>query len=256
MRRKSSVLKLKSELSAVRQTLRDLIEARTASRVTRIEVTFDHLSNSAPSKVTAAALYCGADGEVEQPGIATSVDIRSGLRHYEQSLKSLPPASTVAFEAFRKAQCDIRCPCPCHLRYSCMNSSLLGSLFGSLFIGYIRIPALNSSYKIGACHSSSVRAYRVIYTFPPWFLKRTLEAAFGSNYFGEPEFNIRMHNRIEYTSEDSLFQLARKGDVGTMQKKLTYRQASPHDLSLRGGLSAFDASRQSQFFMASAKRKF
>ena len=119
---------------------------------------------------------------------------------------------------------------------------MFGSVFGSLFVGYVGIPTINSVCKLGVCNSSSVRAYRLVYTFPVWFLKRTLEVAFGSNYFGEPEFNIRVHNRIEYMSDDSLFQLARKGDVTSMQKKLANREASPHDVSLRGGLSAFDVS--------------
>ena len=253
MRKRSSVLKLKGELSVVRQALRDLIEARTASRISRIEVTLDNLSATSTANVAAAGPRSEGASEGIQTEAPTSVDVRSGLNRYEQSLKSLPPSSTVAFEAFRNAQCDIRCPCPCHFRYSCMSSSSLGSLFGSLFVGYIGIPTINSICKIGACRSSSVRVYRVIYTFPVWFLKRTLELAFGSNYFGEPEFNIRMHNRVEYMSEDSLFQLARKGDIGSMQKKLTNRQASPHDVSLRGGLSAFDASGQFQFLMALTK---
>ena len=255
MRRKSSLLKLKGELTAVRQTLRDLIEARTASRVTRIEVALNQISATAPSNVAVATIYPEASSKVEPCGTATPVNIRSSLHECKNSLRSFPPSSTVAFETSRKAQCDIRCPCPCHVRFTCMDSSLLGSLFGSLFVGYIGIPALNSTCRLGACYSSSVRAYRILYTFPVWFLERTLEIAFGSNYFGEPEFNIRVHNRIEYTLEGSLFQLARKGDVDAMQKKLTHRQASPHDLSLRGGLSAFDVSRQPHLLMVLANNK-
>ena len=71
-----------------------------------------------------------------------------------------------------------------------------------------------------------------------------MEIVLGSNYFGEPEFNIRLKNRVEYTSENSIFQMARRGDVNGMKRTFDARLASPNDLSLRGGLTAYDVRRR------------
>ena len=241
-RKKSSVLRLKNELCVVRQTLRDLIEARTALRITNIEVAIESFNVINPSSLQSGRISNEAGVKLEKEVIAQPLNENSSLQHYKNSLKYLPPRSTVAFEAFRRAQCDARCPCPCHFRRRFFNSSLVGSVFGSLFVGYIGAPTLNATCKIRACYLSSIHVFRIVYTFPTWFLKQTLEIALGSNYFGEPEFNIRLHNRVEYSMESSLFQLARKGDVDQMRKKLSARQASPHDVTIRGGLSAFDVS--------------
>jgi hypothetical protein len=69
-----------------------------------------------------------------------------------------------------------------------------------------------------------------------------IEITFGLNYDSEPQFNIRLRNRVEYASENSLFQLARKGKANEMKNLLAKRLASPHDISLRGGKTAFDVS--------------
>ena len=107
-----------------------------------------------------------------------------------------------------------------------------------LFAGYMGLPRLRSPCNVHSCAQSAAQAVSIAYTFPTWFLHRTIDFCFGFNYFGEPELNIRLRNRVDYNSDRSLFILARQGDVDEMQKMLSRRSASPHDVSLRAGQTA------------------
>lgn len=235
LRKKSSVVRLQLDLSVARRNLHDLIGIATASSVTRIEVQLGSLTDV----LHAARLVSGDSSSTHQlPSDQTaggSESIVSRSQSYA-SAKSTP----VVLSTYTRPACDLTCSCTCHARRGLRSSAFTTSVLGALFVGYTGLPTLNATCETGTCAYSSVRAVCIRYVFPSWFVQRTLQFIIGFNYFGEPEINIKLRNRVEFTSENSMFQLARRGKVNQMRQLLDERRASPNDISLRGGHTAFD----------------
>ena len=158
------------------------------------------------------------------------------------SLQVTSLTSDVTFTSYTRGKCNLRCKCSCHLRYGARISPVANALLGQIFVGYMGLPVLASGCSTASCASSSAKSVQITYTFPTWFIHRTIDITLGSNYFGEPELNLRIRNRREYSSEHSMFQLARSGDIKSMRYRLSHRLASPNDVSTRGGSTAFDVS--------------
>jgi hypothetical protein len=247
LRKKGSTTQLRLELATVRQNLRDLIGIATVSSITKIELRLNSLGNihsliddtgsrTTPSDVIGHIIDVSAQVPSDDPFAGRLVDA--------ESIKSGRGASpsTLVIESFKRPSCNIQCACSCHFRYRARNPPFVDALLGVLFIGYTGMPTLDSKCDFNFCRNSSVRAVRITYTFPSWFLRRTVDMVLGSNYFGEPEFNVRIRNRVEYMSEHSIFQLSRQGRVQEMKTLFEKGHASPNDISLRGGRTAFDVS--------------
>ena len=245
LRKKSKITRLKTDLATVRQNLHDLIGIFTAHQVTRIDLRLESLRTLL--EPTQASLPSSGDA-------LGSVLDRLSQRHHEspaphsqshsttESISVGQVASTVTVNAYTRPACNLRCACACHIRRRARNPSFVDSFLGVLFIGYTGLPALGSSCDFQSCRNSSVRAIQITYAFPTWFIQRSVDLVLGLNYFGEPEMNIKIRNRIDYTAEHNMFQLARQGKVEEMKSLLGKRPKSLNDVTVAGGRSPFDVS--------------
>jgi ankyrin repeat protein len=75
------------------------------------------------------------------------------------------------------------------------------------------------------------------YTFPGWFLSRTIDLVAATTYTGEPSFGVKVRNRTNHNAESSIFKYARDGNIPGIIEMFKKRKASPNDLSLSGGHS-------------------
>lgn len=75
------------------------------------------------------------------------------------------------------------------------------------------------------------------YTFPGWFLSRTIDLVAAMTYTGEPSFGVKVRNRTNYNGEHSIFKYARDGNILGIIEMFKKRKASPNDLSFAGGHS-------------------
>jgi hypothetical protein len=149
------------------------------------------------------------------------------------------PFSAVSFHVHRLSPCEAECGCICHSHTHMRSPGLLSRFFGVLFLGYRGLPLLRSKCNIDSCSNRFSRSLKISYTFPPWFLARTLQFVMATTYTNEPEFGLKVRNRVEYSSEHSIFQLARQGQIKSIQRLFEAGLASPNDISFRGGSTAF-----------------
>jgi len=241
LRKRSTAIRLRNEIAVLRQTLRDLIGLATASRVARIELQIDSFQSSIQGEIGAKdATGRIVDLASQILGTDTNISVTKQNACGPDNLQMEHLSSTISVQAYKRAECNIKCTC--HIRYGARNPGPLSSVLGVLFVGYIGLPALGSSCNLTSCRNSSVRALRITYTFPIWFLRRTIDVAIGSDFFGQPELNIKLNNRVDYNSDHSLFQLARQGNVEGMKSLFERRLAAPNDVTFQGGRTAFDVS--------------
>ena len=238
LRKKTAVGRVRQQLLSVKQNLRDLLGIRSDVRLNRIEVQLDSLKgiltkDTQTTKDPQPAITSSIPGNDQE----ATISLMSTTSHIGRPTSSF---KTVTLTGYTRSPCNLQCTCTCHLRYKVRNMPLLGPLLGSLFVGYVGQPVAGARCDVLSCSSSAVRALSLTYTFPSWFIQRRVELVMGSNYFGEPEFNVKIRNRREYTSEHSMFQLARAGRVEDMKKRFEGGLASPNDVSMDGGSTAFD----------------
>jgi ankyrin repeat protein len=72
------------------------------------------------------------------------------------------------------------------------------------------------------------------YTFPGWFLSRTIDLVAATTYTGEPSFGVKVRNRTNHSGENNIFKYVRDGDIPGIIEMFKKRKASPNDLSQGG----------------------
>ncbi|KAK0615090.1 ankyrin repeat-containing domain protein [Bombardia bombarda] len=107
------------------------------------------------------------------------------------------------------------------------------ALLGSIAVAYStnsssRYPKREGIYKKdpGATHSISA-----VYSFPDWLARATLAMFFSTNLNGNPQLNIRLIHRVDWTMLPySIFGHIARGDVDMVRTLLEQRQASLYDV--------------------------
>ncbi|EXJ90248.1 hypothetical protein A1O1_03347 [Capronia coronata CBS 617.96] len=234
LRKRNSASRLQQELGRARQTLRDVINSASMTPLGRIDLRLESI-RAVLSTDSSQSIHSPVD-DVGPPLTAEAVPLAlEGLRRIQGH-----SAKVFTVTAYRRSPCDLRCRCSCHTRSPLSQWNVLPRIIGTIFVGYTGLPTLGARCDSGSCYQSQVQAIQVVYTFPSWFMQRTLDLVGGKNSQGDPECSITLRNRVEYTLDNSLFQLARNGNVDAMKLKLNQHCAHPNDLSLRGGQTAFD----------------
>ena len=145
----------------------------------------------------------------------------------------------VTFSYDRPSSCEENCACICHFKHRSKSPEIAKSLIGSLFIGYTGLPFLFSKCNSDTCIRQSSRSIRVWYTFPTWFIQRTLDVLVRSATMSGFCFRVTMRNRVNMGAGINMISLARHGDIVTMIKLLENRKGSLSDIEMHGGLSPF-----------------
>lgn len=215
---------MKQDITYAMQKLRDFLTLRAGSSLDRVELQLSSID------VTLA--------DMQTKTIELDQASRSGALANADGTHAPP----VSVSAYLRNKCDVDCSCTCHYRYRLGSPAVVNSILGRIFFGYVGLPLPMSTCDSRSCASSEVRSLQITYVFPSWFVRRRVEIAMGSNFVGSLGLNIMVRNPREYTSEHSLFQLARQGKVDAMKHRLSLREASPNDISHRGGCTAFDVS--------------
>jgi hypothetical protein len=150
--------------------------------------------------------------------------------------------SAITFHVHRLARCGGHCDCICHSRQEFHSPQFLNNFLGALFVGYAGLPLTTSRCNRPRCTNQYSRTLQVSYTFPLWFLSRTVDIVAAMTFTGKPCFGMSVGNRVEFSSEKSIFQLARLGNIPGIIELFKARKASPNDLAIRGGYTALHVS--------------
>ena len=143
--------------------------------------------------------------------------------------------SALRMRFLRQHKCDASCDCSCHIHTRARSPQMLQSLVGSLFVGYICLPALASKCSVPKCQRSSEGFLQIDYLFPPWFLARMVSMAMTFKDSKIPDLSIRVLN--VRSSYEPIFQNAREGGAGLVRHLLTMGQASVQDVTHDSGHS-------------------
>lgn len=136
--------------------------------------------------------------------------------HIEPSNPKLPscqPQKSITSLQLTASHCGFDCCCSCHRRCRFTSSHLLGSVFGSLSVGYHTSPWAAPACNDPSCRHRS-KNVRYIYAFPPWIWNRVLLAHLAYSQSKGPELCFRML-RVRSTSSDifRLFRGPRQADA-------------------------------------------
>jgi len=180
---------------------------------------------------------------VEEQSSEASAASPTGIDIYLRAVAQQVGAfSAVNFHVRGVAQCEGSCKCSCHFRFRYRTPQLLDRVVGALFVGYAGLPLLRPTCNIGTCLNQLTRSLQVSYTFPAWLLAKTVNIVTATTCNGEPTLGLKVRNRVEYTSENSIFCLARNGDNAGIISLFQKREASPNDIAIRGGQTALNVS--------------
>lgn len=174
--------------------------------------------------------------DISSPGL---VSINTSL---QETVRRIGTFSAVTFHLRNFIECEGSCSCVCHSRLHFQSPRLLNQVIRALFVGYAGLPLLSSKCDILTCSNQFSHSLRFSYTFPSWFLAKTVNIVAATAYTGEPAFGLVVRNRVEYNSENSHFQFARDGNIAGITHLLQTRRASPNDVALNGGQTALNAS--------------
>lgn len=239
LRRKSKVVLLKSEISRTTQVLRDIVALRNDLRSTLSSTKLDRIELTQLSMHGLLTKLSTLEAERQQTTTA--------MRTITTSTVQMPnnDNASISLSARLPKACHVRCPCSCHYRLRRNTSTTINQIVGRLFVGYVGLPNPNSFCDAYSCSSSQVRSLRVVYTFPYWFVRATVDTVLGRDLYGNPELSIRIQNRREFHAANSLFYLAKQGQADEMKRVLSNKLASPFDITYDGGRTAFAVWRHS-----------
>ena len=185
--------------------------------------------------------------QYESPRLLQDPDVLHSIPHAEhsqpelstllQTVRQIAQFSSLTFHVHRLARCGGDCQCICHSRGRFQSPKLLSQFFGGLFVGYAGLPIATRQCDKKRCTNQYSRTVHITYTFPGWFLSRTVDLVLATTYTGEPSFGVKVRNRTQYGGESNIFKYARDGNVPGIIEMFKQRKASPNDLSLRGGQS-------------------
>ena len=175
-----------------------------------------------------AVLYTEMEGQqLIEPN---SEPNETGLTSYVCERRPL----VVTFYCKKAISCEGYCSCVCHASRRYKSPGLLNSLIGSLFIGYSGFPILSKKCDLATCADQTSRSVRASYTFPAWFVMKTLDFVAKSSSTSGLCFNLRLRNKISQGAGTNIISLARNGAIPTIRKLLEKGQASLTDTDSLG----------------------
>ncbi|ETS76342.1 hypothetical protein PFICI_11729 [Pestalotiopsis fici W106-1] len=132
-------------------------------------------------------------------------------------------ARTYAFSVYSQSPgCQRGCPCSCHsqkpadIKFS--MPPLLGKICGDLFCRYIGYPTTSPKCSHRSCLRQGQMHLRMIYLFPGWFIRRSLELLIKRS-FGGITFSLKTYRELQWES-GSIYQCARDGNVPLLEQRL------------------------------------
>ena len=194
-----------------------------------------HVSSGSPE---ATALPHSKVREYQSPlGLASGHPIIPALARNIQRRRD----SVVTLYCHRIISPESQCSCICHKNHHYRSPSLLNKLIGSLFVGYTGLPILTTKCDSSTCvnQTRSPRSIRASYTFPTWFVTKTLDLAIESSITSGPSFGLSLRNRVNLDSGMNIISGACNGDIPMIIKLLEQHKASLTDIYARAGQSAF-----------------
>ena len=150
------------------------------------------------------------------------------------SICQLGESTSMSFHVSRVGLCRGLCNCSCHYRSRYQTPKFLNQFLGTLFIGYTGLPYWDKTCDQPECSSQFSRTVTAAYTFPQWFLSRTLNIVAAMTHNGQPSLGIRVKNRVKIAESD-IFTLARLGDTQGIIEVFNRRRATIDDLVYHSG---------------------
>ena len=158
-----------------------------------------------------------------------------------ETVRQIAQFGAITFHLNRVVRCHGNCECVCHSRSRLQTPNFLNRFFGQLFIGYAGLPIWTRDCDRSDCTNHYSRAFQVSYTFPGWLLSRTVDITAAMTYTNEPHFGLKIRNRVQNT-ENSVFSLARNGNLAGIKDLYVRRLVSPNDLEVMTGQTALHVS--------------
>ena len=158
-----------------------------------------------------------------------------------ETVRQIAQFGAITFHLNRVVRCHGNCECVCHSRSRLQTPNFLNRFFGQLFIGYAGLPIWTRDCDRSDCTNHYSRAFQVSYTFPGWLLSRTVDITAAMTYTNEPHFGLKIRNRVQNT-ENSVFSLARNGNLPGIKDLYVRRLVSPNDLEAMTGQTALHVS--------------
>ena len=148
----------------------------------------------------------------------------------------------ITFHCSTLISCKRHCSCICHSKRRYKSPGPLSGLIGSFFVGYTGLPASAPKCNSSTCVNQVSRDFRASYTFPAWFMMKTLDFAARSSFTTGPSFGLSVRNRINMSAGRNILTLALTGDKSEILKLLETKKASLNDVESVFGYSPFQVS--------------
>lgn len=159
-----------------------------------------------------------------------------------QQVRQIGQFAVLTFHVHRLARCGGDCACVCHSRSLHNSPKMFQNVLGSLFVGYAGLPMFVNDCTISECSNQYRRIFQVSYTFPSWFIAKSVEFVAALTFRNEPSFGLKVRNRIGRSDTNDIFSLARQGDTSGIIELFRQRKASPNDVSAAAGQTALHVS--------------
>ena len=128
------------------------------------------------------------------------------------------------------SRCKFTCACACHHQRRYFSYQFLRNFIGRVFVGYSGLPMFENDCTTLNCRRQSSLYLQLTCHFPTWFLSRALQIAILQDVAGDPKFVLTIRRRTPYESPNSIYLLARAGNVEGIRVLFTCREAFPNDI--------------------------
>lgn len=128
--------------------------------------------------------------------------------------------------------CKSWCSCLCHAsRRACLFYALQ-NVIGTLFVGYTGLPVLTPPCNEKTCRRSSIPSFHLAYFFPAWLLFRISKIHAAFDLMKGPQVSLSFPRVVPQYSP--LWRFATTGDIPSIQRIFSLREASPLDVTVIG----------------------
>lgn len=185
---------------------------------------------------------------------AVSRDQGSELGHSPYQSRLCPPAYADSMTGLRNPKhpdlrtrsfripegCSSSCLCVCHSQGHLKRGflSAFGSTLGSFTFVF---SAPTTSCNLSTCVSRRGQYLQIKCVFPSWLFHAVISATLRDWTTGSPELLLRVHRRIHprmMSVSNSIFSHIHRGDIQSLRRALSRREASVYDLAGKTGISA------------------
>ena len=154
---------------------------------------------------------------------------------------------TEQFQWARGPACDRDCGCVCHLRprSGWRSPADLRQLLGLISLNYsglIGASLMKPACNLRRCKSRSSCVFTVTYCFPGWFVMKTAHFISRRTPYGEIHVMPFLQRRTAEFAMNSIYHIAKSGNIPVLEKLLKTRQAMPNDAADLNGCTALHVS--------------